>query len=201
MKIIKIKNLLAISIFLMAILTIGAVSAEDISNTTVGNVIDEDNAIESPQSIDDGLGEIDESTDEILLQNTLNSIENETIQASESQSDPLLADDIIIQYDVDRKYGEKEFCWRSDVWIIVDFSQRVTGTLTIQINNPTLTENLDLNVYCYQSLKNYMVYGDNHISVKFEGDHSYNTYTDVCITYLTRAFHEASIMAQIRQSH
>ena len=180
-RIMKIKNLLAISIFLLVILTIGAVSAEDISNATVGNVIEEDISVESPQDIDDGLGEIDES----IQQDDLKSAENETLQANESQGDVLSDGDLSIWYDEEIKKGTREFEWGDYVYIHVGFPEQVTGKVKIQINGKTLTKEWERRDNTFMGLKDWMVYGDNPISVSFEGDHSYNTYTDV-LHYLSK---------------
>lgn len=105
--------------------------------------------------------------------------ENETLQASESQGDVLSADDLSIEYDGEIKDGTREFEWDDFVYITVRFSNYVAGTATIKINEKTITKNLVRSNNFFTRISDYMVYGDNPISVSFDGDYSYNTYTDV----------------------
>ncbi len=156
----RMKRLILVSVFLLAILAMCAVSAADDTSADNLTVEEIDNTVSIDESVDNET--IESGTDEPVLSEKKDS--RMTVNTSIDKNDEIIDEIVVTDYDAENTYFH------------VKFPQKVNGTLSLYIDNNYMSNKTITakNHYFSMYSKDYnLTYNKHTWEIKYSGDDSY----------------------------
>ena len=164
--------MLLVSIFLLALITLGAVSAAD-DNAASVTAVDGDLDLEVP--VDDEIDAAGDVNSDVAISDNVNDVEDSKLGSSQ---DEVLKEPVDPTYTIDAtdiKYGQVE-----NVTVSIPGA---TGVVNITCNNQVYSGTL-IDGKLTQQITNYAV-GSNKLTVEYFGDDNYNPFTNTQKSFKT----------------